>query len=298
VTGPTGPTGAASTVTGPTGPTGATGSTGATGATPSLSTNTPQGLGTAAAGSGTNASKDDHIHSSSVVPVSTSAVGLIITGLASQTGNLQEWRRSGGGADLLVTNYGAIISGGGVTIASNPTINAYGASMVINSGVSTYPSLILKAASGQSANLQEWNLDSGFQALRVLSNGSMLIGNVNVNSNNYISFIKAGGGSGGLAGLRFGNDGNGTNQQTLTIDTSNPNLTLTHQIANGSFIVRGAASQTANLQEWQDSSGNVGLKVKADGSLQSGGGAWTKIDAAYGQVAVRTDGALWGSLSV
>ena len=64
-TGPTGPTGAASTVAGPTGatgPAGATGPTGATGPQPSLSAATPQALGTAAAGVGTTASKDDHVH--------------------------------------------------------------------------------------------------------------------------------------------------------------------------------------------------------------------------------------------
>jgi hypothetical protein len=58
-TGPTGPEGAASTVTGPTGPTGATGPTGPQ---PSLSSTAPANIGTAAAGSGTDGSKFDHVH--------------------------------------------------------------------------------------------------------------------------------------------------------------------------------------------------------------------------------------------
>ena len=72
-TGPTGSTGATGTTggigaTGATGPIGATGTTGAVGATgatgpqPSLGTATPLALGTAAAGTGTTASKVDHVH--------------------------------------------------------------------------------------------------------------------------------------------------------------------------------------------------------------------------------------------
>jgi len=60
-----GDTGAASTIPGPAGPAGPTGATGPAGsnatATP-LGTATPQALGTAAPGSSTNASREDHVH--------------------------------------------------------------------------------------------------------------------------------------------------------------------------------------------------------------------------------------------
>ena len=36
------------------------------------------------------------------------------------------------------------------------------------------------------------------------------------------------------------------------------------------FAVKGAASQTANLQEWQNSSANVSLAITPDGSIKGG----------------------------
>lgn len=195
----------------------------------------------------------------------TSSVLQIIRGMASQTGDLLQWQRSDGTVDLKVTNFGALISGGGTTIASNPTINAYGAAMKIASGISNYPMLILQAAASQTANLQEWQLNNGFQALRVLSNGSILLGNTNVDSNNYLSFIKAGGATGGNAGIRFGNDVDGSNQQTLTINTTNANLLLEHKNTTGAFIIQGATSQTADLLKWQNSAGTTLGSITANG---------------------------------
>lgn len=66
-TGPQGPKGdtGATGATGPSGSVGATGPagpTGATGATPPLGTATPKALGTAAAGTATNAAREDHVH--------------------------------------------------------------------------------------------------------------------------------------------------------------------------------------------------------------------------------------------
>jgi hypothetical protein len=63
------------------------------------------------------------------------------------------------------------------------------------------------------------------------------------------------------------------------------------------LIIKAASSQTASIQEWQDSSGNVKSKILADGSLFVGGGSYTKIDSTYGQVAIRNDN-LIGSLTV
>jgi hypothetical protein len=112
VTGATGPVGA----TGPTGATGPIGATGATGPQPSLSASTPQGLGTAAAGVGTTASKDDHVHSNVVIAPSAATIALTAKGAASQTANLQEWQNSAGTVLAKVTSAGtfeAIIIDGG-----------------------------------------------------------------------------------------------------------------------------------------------------------------------------------------
>ena len=85
-TGPTGPEGAASTVTGPTG---AIGPTGPTGPQPNLSSDTPANIGTAAAGSGTEASKDDHVHAvvSPTAAGSTGARLITMSTVAPTAGN-------------------------------------------------------------------------------------------------------------------------------------------------------------------------------------------------------------------
>jgi hypothetical protein len=58
--------------------------TGATGATPSLSASTPQALGSAAAGSGTNASKDDHVHPTTGVGLTSGTLAQFAATTSSQ----------------------------------------------------------------------------------------------------------------------------------------------------------------------------------------------------------------------
>lgn len=54
-------------IKGATGATGTAGTNGTNGTSPSLSTNTPKAPGVAAAGSGSNASKDDHVHAAALM---------------------------------------------------------------------------------------------------------------------------------------------------------------------------------------------------------------------------------------
>jgi hypothetical protein len=148
-TGPTGPQG----VTGPTGP------TGATGPQPSLSTNTPQGLGTASAGVGTTASKDDHVHSNVVVAPSSSSVALTAKGATSQSANLQEWQNSSGYVYAKIDSYG------------NFTFNT--AANVINGASASYTPLTIKGTASQTANLQEWQNSGGTVLAKVDASGNV-----------------------------------------------------------------------------------------------------------------------------
>lgn len=60
----------------------------------------------------------------------------------------------------------------------------------------------------------------------------------------------------------------------LAYQTSSPNLTVTAQgAAHVALLVKGAASQSANLQEWQDSSGTVANRITAAGAITLGSGA-------------------------
>jgi hypothetical protein len=80
-TGPTGATGAASTVTGPTGP---IGPTGPTGPQPALSSTNPLALGTVSAGTGTTASRTDHVHPTTGLGLTASPLSQFAATTSSQ----------------------------------------------------------------------------------------------------------------------------------------------------------------------------------------------------------------------
>ncbi len=94
----------------------------------------------------------------------------------------------------------------------------------------------VRGAASQSANLQEWQNSSGTVIARIEPSG------------------------------RFGNTGGsyigGPNGQVFATTTSASTIPL---------ISRGAASQTANLQEWQNSAGTVIAKIDSQGQLTSSG---------------------------
>jgi hypothetical protein len=122
-TGATGPTGPAG-INGDTGPTGATGPVGATGPTgpqPSLSSTNPLALGTASAGTGTVASRTDHIHP-------TTGLGLT-SGTLAQFAATTSAQLAGVISDE--TGSGSLVFGTSPTIATpnmtRPVITAQGA---------------------------------------------------------------------------------------------------------------------------------------------------------------------------
>jgi len=179
---------------------------------------------------------------------SAGTVAAIFKGAASQTADLQQWQSSAGTTYLNVTNAGALISNGGVTIASNPTINAYGAAMVINSGVNTYPMLILKGAASQTANLQEWQNSAGSVVSSISNTGLATFSNIGVTSNinAYYGKISA---------------------NTQALGYLGQLSAITANASTIGLVLRGAASQTANLQEWQDSSGTAKAYVNSYGDV-------------------------------
>ena len=113
------------------------------------------------------------------------------------------------------------------------------------------------------------------------------------------SVVSQVGGAGGFYNSRFTVDYTGlTNIYPLTASTKG-------------LVIKGAASQTANLQEWQDSSGAVLSKVSANGVISSsrnttaneifGDGAGASITTGANNVAVGNDalsGILAGSNNV
>jgi len=107
--------------------------------------------------------------------------------------------------------------------------------------------LIVKGAASQSANLQEWQSSAGTILASVSSAGVIIAPNgVFSNANVASSF--------------------GGSQINSTILSVHANAA-----GNTPLRVRGAASQTANLQEWQDSAGSVVSSITAAGDHASSG---------------------------
>jgi hypothetical protein len=107
--------------------------------------------------------------------------------------------------------------------------------------------LILKGAASQSANLQEWQTNAGGTVALVSSAGLFTPAAIRqTTSGNLNSF-------GGAA----------VSNQIVTIFTGGT--------ANKGLVVQGAASQSANLQEWQNSGGTVIASVSSTGAITTTG---------------------------
>lgn len=100
--------------------------------------------------------------------------------------------------------------------------------------------LTAQGAAAQTANLQEWKDAAGSLKGRISPTGSLIAG----------GFVQGGTGS-------FVGDGG-----------DQPNvLTAASRATAKQLIVRGATSQTASLQEWQNSAGTVVASVKSAGFI-------------------------------
>lgn len=182
------------------------------------------------------------------------AIVSIFRGAASQTADLAQWQNSSGTTYLNVTNAGAMISNGGVTIASNPTINAYGAAMKIASGVNSYPMLILQGAVSQTADIQQWQNSAGTILTRIASDGSIYRGATTIDSFGAIYTTETIA-IGANSSQRFASGG-------LTI--------INRELASSIiFGVKGIASQTGDLTQWRNSSDTVLAKVDANGNFSA-----------------------------
>jgi hypothetical protein len=195
-------------------------------------------------------------------PASAATVPLTVQGAASQSANLQQWQDSAGGTVVALTPTGTFRSAG--LISAGDAVNVLGQLSVTSTAASRIGAVIRGAVS-QSANLQEWQNSAGSSLNRILPDGSMLLGNTSIASDNYFSFIGAG--SNRNAGIRWGADATGSDQFNLITNTTSGNLSLNILGATRTFIVKGAASQTANLQEWQNSAGTVLANIQSGGNF-------------------------------
>ncbi len=183
-------------------------------------------------------------------PVFTTKVTLPVTsGTFLGTNSLGEIYKVGASPGLGYLPYTASVGGGIAwqnlaTLVKTDSANTFTVGgHLINTGATTTKGLIIKRVASQTANLLEFQLQDGTIMSRVDSSGDAYFGLVN---SSYQVLISSGGAA--ILPLR----------------------------------VRGAASQSANLQEWQNSAGTVQALINPFGAAAFG------TSSVLGRVSVST----------
>ncbi|NDB60748.1 hypothetical protein EB001_20230, partial [bacterium] len=175
---------------------------------------------------------------------SASNTPLKVKGYASQTANLQEWQSSAGYALAYINKDGNITTAG--SVSTNYLTTGYYATI---GGLYNSVALTVKGTSGQTNNLQEWQ-DSTGAVLASIS--PALNSTVTLKFSNDYSFR-----------INWGNE--------PILSTESGKLVISSWAADrAALIVKGRTSQSANLQEWQDSSANTLVRVRPAGQLGVG----------------------------
>ena len=165
--------------------------------------------------------------------------GIVVQGAASQTANLQEWQNSTGTVLSSVDKNGSVSApffGSTNANRSYMQTDADTGSLQIFAGAAALKALTVKGAVSQSADLTQWQDSTGTVLSAVNSVGSVLFS-----------------GSG-----------------SLLSGTSGRGLFITNTASVVPMTVKGAVSQSANLQEWQNSAGGVITFVDQYGRLRVG----------------------------
>ena len=205
-----------------------------------------------------------------------STISLRIKGTATQTADLQQWQNSAGTVLASVATSGYLtVTGIGVGpegIQSNASVGinianfTNSSQLAVSTGGASYLGIVVRGAASQTGDLQQWQDSTGTVLAKIMSNGSFFV-NATGTSNDPITIQRA-------SATRFKVDPYGNVfASALTagnIVTSIAGTTVgiyTNTASSIGLIVRGTASQTADLQEWQDSNGTVLAKVDASGNI-------------------------------
>jgi hypothetical protein len=184
----------------------------------------------------------------------------------------------------LVATYGLTTSGS-VGIAGGATTFTYSdpfTGIITNNGgySATAPLFVVKSANVLAAgDLQQWQDSTGTVLAKVMSNGSLFINSTGT-ANDPITIQRA-------SATRFKVDPYGNvfasaltaGNVVTSIAGTTAGIYATSASTVG-LIIKGAASQTASLQEWHSNTGTVAAKVAQDGTISSiSGGFFGTVDS-------------------
>lgn len=178
------------------------------------------------------------------INAASSAKGLIVKANATTPGNLQEWQDSTGTVLTNVESSGRVTSTVGYYTSGKISIGGAswsgGASMlnVWSTGTTSVP-LTVRGVASQTGDLQQWQNSSGTVLMNITSGGDL-----------GLSAIRATGGS----------------VQRAFFDKTTESVRITPATTSHiGLVVKGIASQTADLQQWQDSAASVKAAISSAG---------------------------------
>ena len=207
--------------------------------------------------------------SGSVIVIGGAAASkvFIVRGAASQTANLQEWQNSAGTA--LTT-----ISSAGVITSTTPNFHNLGGSLVGSDG--TWGARWKWSGGGEGIGMAAAAL------LPASSTPFMSLGEYGYSGWTYLFLAES-----AATGIRLLSSSSALHIKNAANSSFAPLICGSSSASVVGLTVKGAASQTANLQEWQNSAGNVGARVTSSGdfSHNSGYGESEK----FGRAAVADD---------
>ena len=176
---------------------------------------------------------------------------LVVRLVSGASGNLQEWQDASGTILSKIAVNGRLTTDSTLVnyVQSNAATGAYLDFINYGSGVglvgrtSTAATVfVVRGMASQAGNLQSWQDSAGTVLASVTSNGSILGRYVGATGTPYFDFTN-------------------TNQLVL----------MTSDAARIGMQVRGAASQSANLTQWQNNSGTVLASIDANGAFSTSG---------------------------
>lgn len=163
---------------------------------------------------------------------SAATIGLVLRGATSQTADFTQWQDSTGTVQARMTSAGLLaLNGVRDSAQTGPTLDMQSNKVLVTARSATDAPFVVQGATSQTGDLTQWRDSTGAVKSSINSFGSAL-------------FRTA------------------TQFSTAALSVLAPSTT------SEGVIVRGAASQTADLQQWQDSTAAVVGRVSSSGAQQ------------------------------
>jgi hypothetical protein len=182
-----------------------------------------------------------------LIPSAAANTPLVVKGATSQTGDFIQTQSSTGTVGFRIDQFNQVVTPS--TIFANGLSNNTGFWTINNNGNAAFTArsativpMTLKGAASQSVNLTEWQDSTGTVLSRVDSTGSVIANILRTNN------------------ARLGDWFSAPSGTWATSSVSNTASTV-------ALILKGAASQSANLQEWQNSAGTVVSSITSGGTF-------------------------------